>query len=181
MNKDKLLEYPAFCKSIGVERFSANIVIPAGRGSDDELTVSYSEIGEIVKNIHAQALKLGVKFMWYSPTPICLFNPLAHGFGNRGCSACEGLLSVDPKGNLLPCSSWPEPIGNLLEDGFESVWNSKRCTWIREKEEAPSSCRECRHFTACQGACPLYFDVHGCKELYPAWESMGLVKERSAL
>ena len=35
---------------------------------------------------------------------------------NRGCSACEGLLSVDPKGNLLPCSSWPEPIGNLLED-----------------------------------------------------------------
>ncbi|HZK27991.1 MAG TPA: radical SAM protein [Thermoclostridium sp.] len=181
MNKDKLLEYPAFCKSIGVERFSANIVIPAGRGGDDELTVSYSEIGEIVKSIQTAALNAGVKFMWYSPTPICLFNPMAAGFGNRGCSACEGLLSVDPKGNLLPCSSWSEPVGNLLKDGFESVWNNHRCTWIRAKEAAPSQCKGCTHFTACQGACPLYFNVHGCKELYPAWESMGLAAERSAL
>jgi len=178
LNKDKIMEYPAFCKSIGSERFSANLVIPAGRGGDDDLTVTYSEIGEIVKKLKLEAIKHGVQFMWYSPTPICLFNPLAEGFGNRGCSACEGLLSVDPKGNLLPCSSWSEPVGNLLNDGFETVWNNKRCKWIRAKESAPEECRKCRHFTACQGACPLYFNVHGVKELNSKWESMGLVKER---
>lgn len=178
-NKNKLMEYPAFCKSIGAERFSSNLIIPAGRGGDEDLTVSYSEIGGIVRNIEDAAFQSGVKFMWYSPTPICLFNPLAAGFGNRGCSACEGLLSVDPKGNLLPCSSWPEPVGNLLNEGFESVWNSQRSKWIRLKEAAPLECKECRHFTACQGACPLYFKEHGCKELISKWESMGLVKERS--
>lgn len=179
MNKDKLMDYPSFCKSIGVSRFSANLVIPAGRGGDEDLTVKYSEIGEIVKKLKTEALKHGVQFMWYSPTPICLFNPLAEGFGNRGCSACEGLLSVDPKGNLLPCSSWSEPVGNLLKEGFEPVWNNQRCKWIRKKECAPSECKECRHFSACQGACPLYFNVHGCKELNSKWELMGLVKERS--
>lgn len=179
LNRDNLKEYPAFCKSIGAERFSFNLVIPAGRGGDDDLTVEYSEIGKIVNEIRAVANQAGVQFMWYSPTPICLFNPMTAGFGNRGCSACEGLLSVDPKGNLLPCSSWPEPVGNLISEGFKSVWFNKRAEWIRGKEEAPPQCRDCRHFAACQGACPLYFKAHGCDELNSAWKSMGLLKERS--
>lgn len=178
INKDNLKHYPRFCKSIGAERFSSNLVIPAGRGGDDSLTVSYSEIGDIVKSIQALAADIGIKYMWYSPTPLCLFNPMTAGFGNRGCSACEGLLSVDPKGNVLPCSSWPEPVGNLLEEGFNAVWFNKRCSFIRKKESAPEECKECRNFTACQGACPLYFNAHGKEELFSEWVSMGLVKSQ---
>ncbi len=174
MNRENLKEYPGFCKTIGAERFSSNLIIPAGRGGDDDLTVSYTEIGEIVSDVKEAAAKAGVRYMWYSPTPICLFNPVAAGFGNRGCSACEGLLSVDPEGNLLPCSSWPEPVGSLLEEGFETVWFNKRCKWIRDKEAAPQKCRECTHFAVCQGACPLYFNVHGCGELEPVWKTIGL-------
>jgi len=177
INRDKITDYPAFCKSIGAERFSANLVIPAGRGENEGLTVTYSEIGDIVRKLKAEAIKQGIRFMWYSPTPVCLFNPLAEGFGNRGCSACEGLLSVDPNGNVLPCSSWSEPVGNLLEEGFEKVWNSQRCRWIRAKESAPAECKQCRHFAACQGACPLYFGVHGNNELVSEWEAAGLVRE----
>jgi radical SAM protein with 4Fe4S-binding SPASM domain len=175
LNKDNLKHYPGFCKSIGAERFSSNLIIPAGRGGEAELTVSYSEIGDIVRNIQAAAKESGIKYMWYSPTPLCLFNPLAAGFGNRGCSACEGLLSVDPKGNLLPCSSWSEPVGNLLKEGFNAVWFNKRSSFIRGKESAPEKCKECRNFSACQGACPLYFKVHGIDELFSEWVSMGLV------
>lgn len=174
LNKDSLKDYPEFCRNIGSYRFSSNLVIPAGRGSDDELSVNYSEIGEIVTNIQTAASELGINYMWYSPTPLCLFNPIPAGFGNKGCSACEGLLSVDPKGNLLPCSSWPEPVGNLLEEGFEPVWFNKRSEWIRKKEEAPQKCKECKHFAVCQGACPLYFNVRGLDELAAQWESMGL-------
>ncbi len=179
MNRENLFQYPEFCKRIGAERFSSNLVIPAGRGGDDDLTIDYSAIGQIVTDLQAAAKKTGIEYMWYSPTPICLFNPIAAGFGNRGCSACEGLLSVDPKGNLLPCSSWPEPIGNLIEEGFQSVWFNQRSSWIRGKEAAPDACKGCGHFAACQGACPLYFQVHGCDELTPAWKSMGLLEERS--
>ena len=56
--------------------------------------------------------------MWYSPTPMCLFNPLADGLGNKSCAACDGLLSVAPNGDVLPCSSYPQPVGNLLQAGL---------------------------------------------------------------
>lgn len=181
VNRESLTEYPAFCKSIGAERFSFNLIIPAGRGIDDGLTVEYSEIGKIIEQVKASAKQAGVQFMWYSPTPICLFNPMAAGFGNRGCSACEGLLSVDPKGNLLPCSSWSEPVGNLILEGFKTVWFNKRAEWIRGKSEAPEPCKSCRHFAVCQAACPLYFKAHGCDELKSAWKSMDLINERSVI
>ncbi|NLD48423.1 MAG: radical SAM protein, partial [Clostridiaceae bacterium] len=171
LNRDSLTKYPDFCKSIGAERFSSNLVIPAGRGRDDELTIRYSEIGNVVTELQSIASKSGIKYMWYSPTPICLFNPISAGFGNKGCSACEGLLSVDPMGNILPCSSWPDPVGNILEEGFEAVWNKKRCAWIRGKEAAPNECKKCNSFATCQGACPLYFKIHGCEELHAVWKS----------
>ena len=174
LNRAKLLEYPVFCQGLGLDRFSANLIIPAGRGEDVELMVSYSEIGEIVTTLQASAAEAGIEFMWYSPTPICLFNPLSKGLGNKGCSACEGLLSIDPAGNVLPCSSWPEPVGNLLEEGFESLWFKQRSEGIRNKLDAPDSCRICEHFAVCQGACPLYFKVHGCGELEKSWSDLGL-------
>ena len=180
-NLAHLTEYPSFCKELGAERFSSNLVIPAGRGTDDALAVRYSEIGSVLAGLREAADQAGIECMWYSPTPVCLFNPMAAGLGNRGCSACEGLLSVDPKGNVLPCSSWPEPVGSLLDDGFETVWFNKRASWIRGKESAPEACKACGHFAACQGACPLYFNVHGCDELQGVWETAGLHKERSVV
>lgn len=178
LNKDNLSKYPEFCKDLGVERFSSNLVIPSGRGGAEDLAVGYREIGHIVKELKDISGKAGIEYMWYSPTPVCLFNPIPEGLGNKGCSACEGLLSVDPKGNILPCSSWPEPVGNLLEEGFEAVWFNKRSEYIRDKMEAPAECRKCMDFAVCQGACPLYFSARGCDELSPVWHSKGL-KERS--
>lgn len=173
MNKDNLDQYPEFCRRLGVERFSSNLVIPSGRGESKDLSVEYSKIGDIVSRIQSISQQAGIEYMWYSPTPLCLFNPVAAGFGNKGCSACEGLLSVDPTGNILPCSSWPEPVGNLLEEGFEALWFNKRSEYIRDKRAAPEKCRDCRDFAVCQGACPLYFNAHGCQELVSVWDSMG--------
>jgi radical SAM protein with 4Fe4S-binding SPASM domain len=98
---------------------------------------------------------------------MCLFNPIPLGLGNKGCSACEGLLSVNPAGELLPCSSWPEPLGNLLMEGFETLWFGDRARWIREKREAHEGCRDCKDFALCHGACPLYFKANGYEEIEP--------------
>ena len=97
--------------------------------------------------------------MWYAPTPVCLFNPLAHQLGNKCCAACEGLLAIDPQGNLLPCSSWKEPIGSLLKEDFKTLWFGERAKWLRQKSAAPPECDGCVDFALCNGACPLYFNV----------------------
>jgi radical SAM protein with 4Fe4S-binding SPASM domain len=165
LNRHTLPQMAVFAKSLGVDRFSLNMIIPAGRGIAGDLAVKYSEIEELVLEIKSAAEKTDVRFMWYSPTPMCLFNPVSHEMGNKGCSACEGLLSVDPYGRVLPCSSWKEPVGNLLQEGFQAVWFGERGQSLREKRAAHPDCRECEHFAVCHGACPLYFKVHGYSEL----------------
>jgi radical SAM protein with 4Fe4S-binding SPASM domain len=165
LNMQSLEEMAQFTKSLGIDRFSLNMIIPAGRGTAQDLTLKYGEIKNIVLKIKATSEAEGVRFMWYSPTPMCLFNPISHQMGNKGCSACEGLLSVDPFGRLLPCSSWKEPVGNLLQEGFQALWFGDRAKFLREKRAAHPGCRNCEHFAVCHGACPLYFKVHGYGEL----------------
>jgi radical SAM protein with 4Fe4S-binding SPASM domain len=154
-----------FAKSLGVDRFSLNMIIPAGRGIEKDLAVKYTEIKAIVLDTQSEAEAEGIRFMWYSPTPMCLFNPVSNQLGNKGCSACEGLLSVDPYGQLLPCSSWKEPLGNLLQQGFKSLWFGGRGEFLRRKRSAHPKCTDCEHFAVCHGACPLYFKVYGYSEL----------------
>ena len=165
LNADAAPDMPALVHSLGLERFSMNLVIPVGASVDHDVKLRYSEIPDLIDRIQAEAERHGVEFMWYSPTPVCIFNPIQHRLGNKGCAACDGLLSVSPSGDVLPCSSWPEPVGNLFEQGFRSVWESSRPQWIRGKRYAPPLCRTCEDFALCQSACPLYWQYFGYDEL----------------
>jgi len=173
VNFDYMSRMPAFVKRLGLERFSMNMVIPSGSSKSEhtEVNLRYSEIPGLIAQIQREAKAHGVEFMWYSPTPICIFNPVQHRLGNKGCSACDGLLSVSPTGDVLPCSSWPEPVGNLLEKGFHEVWESGVGKGLRSKNFASDLCRKCDDFALCQGACPLYWRHFGNAELKEYGES----------
>ena len=159
--------FPRFIKrQLGLERFSMNMIIPAGTASvTDSLLLRYSEIGPVLEEVIAAAEAADAEFMWYSPTPLCIFNPITHGLGNKGCSACDGLLSVDARGDVLPCSSFDEPVGNLLADDFSAIWESGRARDLRLKSLAHQGCHDCDNFAACHGACPLYWERFGFGEL----------------
>ncbi len=168
-NLDALERMPALAASLGVRRMSLNLFIPTSRSPEAEaLFVSYREIGPVVDRVRKRAREAGVDFLWYSPTPMCLYNPLARGLGNKNCAACDGLLSVNPRGDVLPCSSWDEGVGNLLTDGFQKVWFGERAASLKNKEYAPAECRACPAFAACQAACPLYWSYAGYGEIEEA-------------
>jgi MoaA/NifB/PqqE/SkfB family radical SAM enzyme len=42
------------------------------------------------------------------------------------CGAGVGLMSIDPTGAIVPCSSLPIPIGTFRENGFKSIWLKSR-------------------------------------------------------
>ena len=119
----------------------------------------------MVEMLDREAKRLGMTFYWYSPLPYCIYNPIARGLGNKSCAAVDGLISVTPSGDVLPCSSYHEPIGNLLHESFEKVWFSERGGYFKNKGFAPEECRTCESFLACQGACPLYWDYAGREEI----------------
>ncbi|HIJ64807.1 MAG TPA: radical SAM protein [Candidatus Hydrogenedentes bacterium] len=184
-NIDSAIAMPAFVRSLGLERFSMNLVIPVGKSATvppkvlyspvpeqglslicpGDLNLQYSEIPDLLLRIQEEAARCEVEFMWYSPTPICIFNPIQYRLGNKGCAACDGLLSVSPTGDVLPCSSWPESVGNLLHERFRDVWDSARARWMRDKAFAPLVCRDCADLALCQGGCPLYWEYFGHDEL----------------
>jgi radical SAM protein with 4Fe4S-binding SPASM domain len=165
-NREALLDLPDFAAGLGVKRMSMNLFLPVGSGETaSDLFFPYSETGAFVDEVRRRARQAGVDFFWYSPTPMCLYNPIARGLGNKSCAACDGLLSVSPSGDLLPCSSWPEPVGNLLRDGFSTLWFSDKARFFKDKKYAPEACKVCASFTACQAACPLYWKAVGCAEI----------------
>jgi radical SAM protein with 4Fe4S-binding SPASM domain len=152
----------------GLERLTMNLVIPCGSAGDEpDLSIPYSEIGEHVLRLRDRAAERGIELIWYSPLPLCLLNTIAHGLGNRGCAAADGLLHVNPAGDVLPCSSFShgESLGNLLSDPFDSVWESRAARFFRAKQMMPARCHGCPEAAACQGACVLYWREVGLAEL----------------
>ncbi|HJN09917.1 MAG TPA: radical SAM protein [Pirellulaceae bacterium] len=158
-------------KSLELPHVSMNHIIPTGTPNlqrHEQIKISYTRIGEYVLRAKEHADSIGIAFHWYSPTPFCIFNPVAHGLGNKGCAACDGLVHVSPSGEVLPCSSFARGVGNVLEDGFDNVWFGKDAQYYKKKRQAHPICGTCEHFELCQGACTLYWSGMGYGELYTA-------------
>ncbi len=175
VNSPDAARMPAFLKGLGISRFAMNLYLPvraadAGGESQDDpgvdaLFIPYSRAGAIIESVRAAARAEKMTFYWYSPIPHCHYNTIARGLGNKSCAAMDGLLSVAPTGEVLPCSSFPEPMGNLLTQDFRDVWFSPRARYFKSKEYAPAECAGCPGFTACQAACPLYWRYAGTSEI----------------
>lgn len=165
-NKGVVINIPQFVKSLGINRISMNMYIPTGiRNYRDDLAVSYTTCAALLPQLQKAAHNANVQFFWYSPLPLCIYNTLAHGLGNKNCAACDGLISITPDGYMLPCSSYDEPIGNILTDDFEHLWFSEKAQWFKQKKYAPEFCNTCTAFTACQSACPLYWKYNSYDEI----------------
>jgi len=167
VNLEEMPAMPRFVREVlGNERFSMNLLVPTGSAVvHPDLVVRYADIGPWLERIQAQSKCHDVEFLWYSPTPMCLFNPIPAGLGNHGCSACDGLISVAPNGAVIPCASYDDSVGNLLSDDLVDVWNGPRAAAYRDKALAHPRCRACEYFDICNGACPLYWREQGFGEL----------------
>jgi radical SAM protein with 4Fe4S-binding SPASM domain len=175
LNLEDSLLLPAFVKDLGLDRFSMNLIIPTGSSIiNKELVVPYSEVGAIIEQIHEISQQQHVDFMWYSPVPMCMFNSIIQGLGNKGCAACDGLISVAPNGDVLPCASYDQPVGNIHTDTFKSVWNNKEAVYFREKRFAHEICQKCDHLALCNGGCPLYWRNKGYDELIEVQKQIAL-------
>ena len=160
LNRNHLLDLVDFLAEMEQPYLSMNMVIRTG-DAVGSMEIGYDEIGDLVLPLKERANEQGMRFVWYSPVPLCLFNPVAHGLGSQSCSAADGLLSIAPDGSVLPCSSFEQGVGNLLHEPFDVVWNQRTAKYWRRKEFLPPGCRDCDLADLCCGACPLYWDERG--------------------
>jgi radical SAM protein with 4Fe4S-binding SPASM domain len=159
-NREHLPELVDFiAQDLESEYFSMNMVIRTGTALEHQQdAIRYTEVGAMIEAIQRRARERGVRLVWYSPVPYCLFNPVQANLGSKSCACVDGLISVNPSGELLPCSSFERGIGDLLHRTFEEVWYSPTARYWRNKEFVPPMCARCEIRDICCGACPLYWD-----------------------
>ncbi len=64
-------------------------------------------------------------------------------------------MCVNPNGDVYPCQSYFESLGNILKDDWKTVWNSPLATRIRNREYVEAKCKDCPQLKVCGGGCPL--------------------------
>jgi len=144
-----------FVHGLGLNAVAANAVIQSGRALEGDYSLPLIELESVILETNEVLEELGMRFIWYSPTRYCAFNPLEFGLGEKRCTAGEYNLCVEPDGRVLPCQSWYESAGNILRDPWKEIWEHPLLVSARERDWADDQCRECVHFTLCGGGCPL--------------------------
>ncbi|OPY33148.1 MAG: pyrroloquinoline quinone biosynthesis protein PqqE [Methanomassiliicoccales archaeon PtaU1.Bin124] len=143
-----------FLISLGVEHVAFNGIIRSGKGVDAE-GVSFAELTEALMLLKRIADENHVRLIWYTPTPYHELNPINFGLGIKQCTACSLNMAVEPDGTVLPCQSFYEPLGNILGDPWEKIWDHDLCKRIRERRYLDGKCPTCGMKDVCGGGCPL--------------------------
>ena len=143
-----------FLISLGVKNVAFNSVIRSGKGEGTE-GLTYPELAELLVRLKRMAGEAGVKLTWYTPTPYCELNPINLGLGIKQCTACSLNMAVEPDGSVLPCQSYYSPLGNILRDPWDAIWDHQLCRAIRERRYLDGKCAGCELADTCGGGCPL--------------------------
>jgi radical SAM protein with 4Fe4S-binding SPASM domain len=156
-NAKSFLKTIEFLHKIGLRVFACNSLIYSGsaRSIADEFAMKIETLNQLLPKIIEKAHKLGMKFMWYTPTQYCQLNPVNLGLGVKSCTAARVNMCIGPEGEVYPCQSYFEEVGNILKDPWEKIWNHPLCTSLRAREYAPEKCAGCPELPVCGAGCPL--------------------------
>jgi radical SAM protein with 4Fe4S-binding SPASM domain len=77
-------------------------------------------------------------------------------------------MCVEPNGDVLACQSYYEPLGNLLNDTWDSIWHNPLALSLRERKQIAEKCSGCALLPACGGGCPLMAAPAVADQLAPA-------------
>jgi len=162
-NASGFLETMDFLKDLGVAVFGCNSLIYSGKANkvSGEFALPVEALNELLPRIRDKANQLKLKFLWYTPTQYCRLDPVKLGLGVKSCTAANINMCVGPNGDVYPCQSYFESLGNILKDDWQKIWNSSLAVRIRKREYAEPKCRECPQLQVCGGGCPLELQKEG--------------------
>jgi AdoMet-dependent heme synthase len=82
--------------------------------------------------------------------------------GGKGCIAGQLICLIDVDGNVLPCSYFPKPAGNIREKSFREIWeNSELFRELRDFRKYKGKCGSCEYINVCGGCRARAYSIHG--------------------
>ncbi len=160
MLRDNVASIPAtldFLADLGVPTVGLNALIYSGHGATVGTGLPERDLAPLLTMAREKTDARGQKLIWYTPTQYCHFDPVQMDLGVKGCTAAQYNMCVEPDGAVLPCQSYYKPLGNLLTDDWDSIWNHPLALKLRERQDLPLKCEGCAILAECGGGCPLQF------------------------
>jgi radical SAM protein with 4Fe4S-binding SPASM domain len=146
-----------FLAELGVPTIGLNALIYAGQGLTVGTGLHERELQPILDMAVKKTTEHNQRLIWYTPTQYCNFDPTQSNLGVKGCTASLYSMCIESNGNVLPCQSYYHPLGNMLTDPWDSIWNHELSVQLRERRGLPAKCEGCPVVAECGGGCPLQF------------------------
>jgi radical SAM protein with 4Fe4S-binding SPASM domain len=144
-----------FLAELRVPTVGLNALIYAGRGQTVGTGLHEAELVPLISLARGKTEQAGQRLIWYTPTQYCHFDPIQMELGVKGCTAALYNLCIEPDGAVIPCQSYHEPMGNILQNTWDSIWEHDLARSLRERRYVPAACRDCTILPECGGGCPL--------------------------
>ena len=128
-----------FVNGLGVRYVTCSGLIPSGgaEGAESQATrLTEEQLTDVLRRAVTVAEELGMEMDFTSPG--WLKEETLRSMGLTlvpSCGACLSNMAIAPDGGVIPCQSWlsSQPLGNMLTDDWDKIWQSQRCAAIRAK------------------------------------------------
>jgi heme b synthase len=175
-------EIPKVCKlakELGATAWYMFMIVPTGRGEDIMSELISPEDYEALLRWHYEMEK-GEKDMLVRPTcaphyyRVRLQMAKEEGErvqhrtlkfstgGSKGCLAGQLICLITVDGDVLPCSYFPIPAGNIRRQSLKDIWeNSQLFKELRDFKAYKGSCGRCEYVNVCGGCRARAYAVSG--------------------
>jgi radical SAM protein with 4Fe4S-binding SPASM domain len=163
-NSPYLEQTLSFLAELGVPTVGLNALIYSGRGIHSDTGLGEEDLVPLLEIARSRTDANGQRLIWYTPTEYCRFDPEQLDLGVKACTAALYNMCIEPDGGVIPCQSYYQQVGNILNQPWESIWNHELCLWLRHREYIQTKCHSCVLLNECGGGCPLAITFQNMKE-----------------
>lgn len=154
-NSPTVRETLHFLGELGVPTVGLNALIYSGKGEEVDTGLAEEALPPLLEIAREVTEAQGQRLIWYTPTQYCHFNPLQLDLGVKGCTAALYNMCIEPNGDVIPCQSYYQALGNMLQDPWKSIWEHPLALSLRNRSDVPEGCLTCEFLPECGGGCPL--------------------------
>ncbi len=178
-NQEEIPKVYALAKELGATAWYMFMIVPTGRGEEIMNELISKEDYEEILDWHYHMEK-NEKDILVRPTcaphyyRIVLQKSKEEGAhferrtlkfstgGSKGCIAGQVIALIDVDGNVLPCSYFPMPAGNIRTQSFKDIWeHSTLFRELRDFKQYKGKCGSCEFVSLCGGCRARAYAVHG--------------------
>jgi radical SAM protein with 4Fe4S-binding SPASM domain len=160
-NSPHMPETLEFLAKIGVPTVGLNALIYSGHGLTVNSGLAEADLSSLLNTARVIIAEHHQRLIWYTPTQYCNFDPTQLELGVKGCTAALYNMCIEPNGDVIPCQSYYQSLGNILSSNWKNIWNHELAIRLRDRKGIPDKCNNCVLLPECGGGCPLAADQNG--------------------